>query len=142
MARKPGSSPSAIKNRAAKTAAALATPLPAAPAAAKAPAAPEEAHQPRAVLLREVRAEARKITWTTRKETWITSVMVFIMVVWRPCSSGGRLGCLGFGANQLLKLRRGIRDIMRHRNRVQPEPQVVHRPRLLELREEGGREHP
>ena len=26
-------------------------------------------------------AEARKITWTTRKETWITSVMVFIMVV-------------------------------------------------------------
>ena len=28
----------------------------------------------------EVRAEARKITWTSRKETWITSVMVFIMV--------------------------------------------------------------
>ena len=30
---------------------------------------------------REVRAEARKITWTSRKETWITSVMVGIMVV-------------------------------------------------------------
>ena len=30
---------------------------------------------------REVRAEGRKITWTSRKETWITSVMVFIMVV-------------------------------------------------------------
>ena len=29
----------------------------------------------------EVRAEARKITWTTWKETWITSVMVGIMVV-------------------------------------------------------------
>ncbi|WP_292050665.1 MULTISPECIES: preprotein translocase subunit SecE [unclassified Brevundimonas] len=29
----------------------------------------------------EVRAEARKITWPSRKETWITSVMVFIMVV-------------------------------------------------------------
>ncbi|MHC3126856.1 preprotein translocase subunit SecE [Brevundimonas sp. GN22] len=28
----------------------------------------------------EVRAEARKITWPSRKETWITSVMVFIMV--------------------------------------------------------------
>src|ERR1700684_2564246 len=30
---------------------------------------------------REVQAEARKITWTTRQETWITSVMVFIMVI-------------------------------------------------------------
>jgi preprotein translocase subunit SecE len=30
---------------------------------------------------REVRAEARKITWPTRRETWITTVMVLIMVV-------------------------------------------------------------
>ena len=30
---------------------------------------------------REVRAEARKISWPSRKETWITSVMVFIMVL-------------------------------------------------------------
>jgi preprotein translocase subunit SecE len=30
---------------------------------------------------REVRAEARKVTWTSWKETWITSVMVGIMVV-------------------------------------------------------------
>jgi preprotein translocase subunit SecE len=28
-----------------------------------------------------VRAEARKITWTPWKETWITSLMVFAMVV-------------------------------------------------------------
>ena len=28
----------------------------------------------------EVRQEARKVTWTTRKETVITTVMVFIMV--------------------------------------------------------------
>jgi preprotein translocase subunit SecE len=28
----------------------------------------------------QVRAEGRKIVWPTRKETWITSVMVFIMV--------------------------------------------------------------
>jgi len=28
----------------------------------------------------QVRAEGRKITWPSRKETWITSVMVFIMV--------------------------------------------------------------
>ncbi|WP_439473127.1 preprotein translocase subunit SecE [Brevundimonas sp.] len=29
----------------------------------------------------QVRAEARKIVWPSWKETWITSVMVFIMVV-------------------------------------------------------------
>jgi preprotein translocase subunit SecE len=77
MARKPGSSPSAIKSRAAKTAAALA---PAGGASAAAPAAPKKRTNP-VQFFREVRAEARKITWTTRKETWITSVMVFIMVV-------------------------------------------------------------
>ena len=32
-------------------------------------------------FFREVQAEARKITWTSWKETWITSIMVFIMVV-------------------------------------------------------------
>ena len=32
-------------------------------------------------FFREVRAEARKIHWTSRQETWITSVMVAIMVV-------------------------------------------------------------
>ena len=31
-------------------------------------------------FLSQVRAEARKIVWPSRKETWITSVMVFIMV--------------------------------------------------------------
>ena len=29
----------------------------------------------------QVRAEGRKIVWPSRKETWITSVMVFIMVL-------------------------------------------------------------
>ncbi len=29
----------------------------------------------------EVRQEAKRITWTSRKETWITTVMVMIMVV-------------------------------------------------------------
>ena len=29
----------------------------------------------------QVRAEGRKIIWPSRKETWITSVMVFIMVL-------------------------------------------------------------
>ena len=74
MARKPGSTPQAMKNRAAKTAAAIA------PASALAQAAPKKKTSP-GQFFREVRAEARKITWTTRKETWITSVMVGIMVV-------------------------------------------------------------
>jgi preprotein translocase subunit SecE len=32
-------------------------------------------------FFKEVRAEGRKTTWTSPKETWITSVMVFIMVL-------------------------------------------------------------
>jgi preprotein translocase subunit SecE len=49
----------------------------------RAPAPAEEARKKRTSLLqflREVRAEARKISWTSRRETWITSVMVFIMI--------------------------------------------------------------
>jgi preprotein translocase subunit SecE len=73
MARKPGKSPQAIRDRAAKTAAVLATP---GGAVAQAPKKKTSIPQ----FAREVRAEARKITWTSRKETWITSVMVAIMV--------------------------------------------------------------
>lgn len=43
-------------------------------------AAPKKSVSP-AQFVREVRAEARKITWPSRKETWITTVMVFMMVV-------------------------------------------------------------
>jgi preprotein translocase subunit SecE len=32
-------------------------------------------------FLQEVRAEAQKVTWPTRKETTITTIMVFIMVI-------------------------------------------------------------
>ena len=32
-------------------------------------------------FVREVRAEGRKITWPSRNETWITSVMVGIMIL-------------------------------------------------------------
>ena len=76
MARKPGSSPQAIRNRAAKTAAAIA---PASALASTAVVAKKRTSP--AQFFREVRAEGRKITWTSRKETWITSVMVGIMVV-------------------------------------------------------------
>ena len=74
MARKPGSNPQAIRNRAAKTAAAMTSP------AAVAQSQPKKKTS-LGQFFKEVRAEARKITWTSRKETWITSVMVAIMVV-------------------------------------------------------------
>src|SRR6187399_676926 len=75
MAKKPGSSPQAMKARASKTAAAIA------PASALAtPEKPKKRTNP-VQFAQEVRAEARKITWTSRRETWITSVMVFIMVL-------------------------------------------------------------
>jgi len=32
-------------------------------------------------FLQEVRAEAKKVTWPTRKETMITTGMVFVLVV-------------------------------------------------------------
>ena len=102
MARKPGSNPSAIKNRAAKTAAAMA-PAGAGAAVAAAPVAPKKRTSP-VQFFREVRAETRKITWTSRKETWITSVMVFIMVVLASLFFLAVDGGLGFVITLLLKL--------------------------------------
>jgi preprotein translocase subunit SecE len=75
MAKKPGNSPQAMKARASKTAAAIA------PASALAAPQPPKKRTSPVQFFQEVRAEARKITWTSRKETWITSVMVFIMVL-------------------------------------------------------------
>jgi len=77
MAKKTGNL-AAMKQRAAKSAVAVAAPAGQAPAAA---AAVPKKRIGVAQFAREVRAEARKITWTSRKETWITSVMVFIMVL-------------------------------------------------------------
>ena len=74
MARKPGQTPQAIRNRAARTAAVMATP------SAVAAAAPPKKRTNLVQFFREVRTEARRITWTSRRETWITSVMVAIMV--------------------------------------------------------------
>jgi preprotein translocase subunit SecE len=76
MAKKTGNL-AAMKQRAAKAAAVVAAPAGQATAAAAAPKKPFNPVQ----FFREVRAEGRKITWTSRKETWITSVMVLIMVV-------------------------------------------------------------
>jgi len=52
---------------------------------------------------REVQAEARKITWTTWKETWITSVMVFIMVTVTALFFLVIDGSLSFLMQQLLR---------------------------------------
>jgi preprotein translocase subunit SecE len=52
----------------------------------------------------EVRAEARKVTWTSRQETWITSVMVFMMVVITAVFFLIVDQVLGFSMHQLLKL--------------------------------------
>jgi len=76
MAKKTGNL-AAMKQRAAKAAAVVAAP---AGQASAAPATPKKPFNP-VQFFGEVRAEARKITWTSRKETWITSVMVFIMVL-------------------------------------------------------------
>jgi preprotein translocase subunit SecE len=85
MAKNQGAPPSALKNRGAKPAA---VPVVAARVPKTAtPDAPKKrmniiewfANLPK--FAAEVRAEGRKTTWTSRKETWITSVMVFIMVV-------------------------------------------------------------
>jgi preprotein translocase subunit SecE len=53
-------------------------------------------------FLQEVRAEARKITWTSWKETWITSVMVGIMVVVTGVFFAGVDGLLHAAMTQIL----------------------------------------
>ncbi len=52
----------------------------------------------------EVRQEARKVTWTSWRETWITSVMVFIMVALTGIFFLVVDQVLGFGMQFLLKL--------------------------------------
>jgi preprotein translocase subunit SecE len=100
MARKPGNNPSAIRNRAAKTAAAMATPTALA-------GQPPKKRTSLPQFAREVRAEARKVTWTSRRETWITSVMVAIMVVVAMVFFWLVDVGVSFSVNQVLKLAAG-----------------------------------
>jgi preprotein translocase subunit SecE len=77
---------------------------------AKAPAAPVAAPKKRTTPMQfwnEVRAEARKITWTSWKETWITSVMVGIMIFITAIFFMVVDGALNFLIQQLLKLAAG-----------------------------------
>ena len=60
-----------------------------------------------AQFAREVRSEARKITWTSRRETWITSVMVAIMVVVAMGFFAVVDASVSFSITQILKLASG-----------------------------------
>jgi preprotein translocase subunit SecE len=54
----------------------------------------------------QVRAEGRKITWPSRKETWITSVMVFIMVALASLFFWAVDLMMALGANELIQIGR------------------------------------
>jgi preprotein translocase subunit SecE len=100
MAKKPGNSPQAMRNRAAKTAAVMASP------SAAALATPKK-RVTLAQFAREVRAEGKKVTWTSRRETWITSVMVAIMVVVAMVFFWMVDAGVSLSVNQILKLAAG-----------------------------------
>jgi len=55
-------------------------------------------------FISEVRAEARKVTWTSWKETWITSVMVGIMVILTALFFAGLDSVLNLAMSSILKL--------------------------------------
>jgi preprotein translocase subunit SecE len=55
-------------------------------------------------FLREVDVERRKVTWTSWKETWITSVMVGIMVIMTALFFCGLDAVFNFGMSSILKL--------------------------------------
>jgi len=47
-------------------------------------------------FMQDVRAEAQKVTWPTRKETTVTTIMVFVMVF---------IACIFFlAADQLMRI--------------------------------------
>ena len=79
------------------------SPAPSAPVRVTVPAEPKKPFNPMQ-FLREVRAEARKVTWTSWKETWITSVMVGIMVVMTALFFFGVDALLHAAVTALLKL--------------------------------------
>ncbi len=55
-------------------------------------------------FITQVRAEARKVTWTGWKETWITSVMVGTMVIITALFFFAIDWLLGLGVSAMLKL--------------------------------------
>jgi preprotein translocase subunit SecE len=65
--------------------------------------APKKAFNP-VQFTNEVRAEGRKITWPSRRETWVTTVMVMIMVLITAVFFFVVDLSLSFGVTQILKL--------------------------------------
>jgi len=55
-------------------------------------------------FFQEVRRETSKVTWPSWRETYLTTIMVFIMVILASIFFGGLDGVLGFLITQLLKL--------------------------------------
>jgi preprotein translocase subunit SecE len=102
MARPPGNRPTSQKSRSPRTAPAAPA---AGPVAASSVAAPKPPINPLR-FWREVQAEGRKITWTSRKETWITAVMVFIMVLVMAVFFFGVDQLIGMAINSILQLAR------------------------------------
>ena len=76
---------------------------PAGAAAAAAVKAPKKPFNP-AKFFKEVQIEAKRITWTTRKEVWITTVMVLLMVVLAGVFFFVVDGALGFLTNYVTKI--------------------------------------
>ena len=95
----------ARRNRAAPVA--KGAPAQKAPAAATPAAAPVKRRTSLPQFWTEVRAEGRKITWTSWKETWITSVMVGIMVLIASVFFMAVDGVLNVLVQWLLKLASG-----------------------------------
>jgi preprotein translocase subunit SecE len=56
-------------------------------------------------FFRQVNQERKKVTWPTRKETTVTTIMVFVMVVVASIFFLGVDWVLALGADTLLKLR-------------------------------------
>ncbi|MGB0921108.1 MAG: preprotein translocase subunit SecE [Alphaproteobacteria bacterium] len=57
-----------------------------------------------AQFLQEVRTEASKVTWPTRRETMVTTIMVFIMVVIVAVFFLGVDQVLGFLVQSLIEM--------------------------------------
>jgi preprotein translocase subunit SecE len=67
------------------------------------PAAPKKPFNP-GQFAKEVRAESRRITWTSWKETWINSILVLILVSITAVFFLLVDGTLSFLIQQLLRL--------------------------------------
>ena len=83
------------------------TPLAAAKAAGGPPDVPAKKRVSPVQFLREVDAERRKVTWTSWKETWITSVMVGIMVLLTAVFFFAIDWAMGLGISEVLKVASG-----------------------------------